>query len=38
MKPFVLLLTTLLLCSCTTVNSGSYLDSFGRECPEVQSR
>ncbi len=38
MKTFVLLLTTLLLCSCTAVNSGSYLDSIGRECPEVQSR
>ena len=38
MKSFVLLLATLLLCSCTAVNSGSYLDSIGRECPEVQSR
>ena len=38
MKRVFLLLTGLLLCSCTTVNSGSYLDTVGRECPEVQSR
>lgn len=38
MMRLFLLLTTLLLCSCTTVNSGSYLDSVGRECPEVPSR
>ena len=38
MKRVLLLLAGLLLCSCTAVNSGSYLDSIGRECPEVQSR
>lgn len=38
MKKFFLLLPSLLLCSCTAVNSGSYLDCIGRECPEVQSR
>lgn len=38
MKRVFLLLITLLLYSCTAVNSGSYLDSIGCECPEVQSR
>lgn len=38
MKRALLLLAALILCSCTAVNSGSYLDSIGRECPEVLSR
>ena len=38
MKKIAHLLAALLLCSCTIVNSGSYLDSIGRECPEVQAR
>lgn len=38
MKRLFFLLTTLLFCSCTAINSGSYLDCIGRELPEVQSR
>ena len=38
MKRFILLLSSLLLCACTTLNSGSYLDSLGHEQPEVRSR
>lgn len=38
MKRVFLLLAGLLLCSCTAVNSGSYLDCIGRESPKVQSR
>ena len=37
MRGIVHLLTALLLCSCTIVNTGNYVDSIGHECPQVKS-
>lgn len=38
MKRIALLLAVMLLCSCTIVNSGSFIDNIGHEHPEVKLR